>query len=115
MALRRYRQRMKTYPALAITELGFRSQSNFNISKGKVQHVFLGRNEDVLEEKRDFSRRARSATEGFIAVAKNLRGFGRSLYRGLAGDKIWTLLYQTAHHLKNLCNYIEKRKLKKRA
>ena len=51
---------------------------------------------------RDFCRRARSATEGFIAVAQNLRGFGRSLYRGFSGDRIWTLLCQTAYNLKKL-------------
>ena len=42
----------------------------------------------------------RSATEGFIAVAKHLRGFGKSLYRGFQGDRIWTLLCQTASNLK---------------
>jgi hypothetical protein len=43
---------------------------------------------------------ARSATEGFIAVAKNLRGFGQSLYRGLEGATRWTLLNQCAYNLK---------------
>ncbi len=95
-----YRERMKDYPEVTVTDLGFRSRSNFNKSKGKVQHVFLGRSEDVAEEKRDFCQRARSATEGFIAVAKNWRGFGRSLYRGFDGDKIWTSLCQIAHNLK---------------
>jgi hypothetical protein len=46
--------------------------------------------------------KARSATEGFIAVAKNLRGFGRSLYRGLKGAKIWSLMGQCAYHLKKV-------------
>jgi len=54
----------------------------------------------VDEEKRDFCCRARSATEGFIAVAKNLRGFGRSLYLGLEGDKIWALVCQIGYNLK---------------
>ncbi len=31
---------------------------------------------------------------------KNLRGFGRSLYRGLKGAKIWSLLSQCAYNLK---------------
>ena len=62
--------------------------------------MFLGRSDDVDEDQRDFCCKARSATEGFIAVAKNLRGFGRSLYRRLHGDKIWTLLCQTAYNLK---------------
>jgi IS5 family transposase len=95
-----YKERMKDYPEVAVTDLGVRSQSNFNESKGKVQHVFLGRSEDVAEEKRDFCHRARSATEGFIAVAKNWRGFGRSLYQGFEGDRIWTRLCQIAHNLK---------------
>ena len=65
-----------------------------------ISNVFLGRSDDVDEDQRDFCRKARSATEGFIAVAKNLRGFGRSLYHRLHGDKIWTLLCQTAYNLK---------------
>ncbi|MDM8522412.1 hypothetical protein QUF80_03490, partial [Desulfococcaceae bacterium HSG8] len=43
---------------------------------------------------------ARSATEGFIAVAKNLRGFGRSLWHRLGGHRMWSLICQTAHNLK---------------
>jgi len=44
-------------------------------------------------------RKARSATEGFIAVAKHLRGFARSLYRGLHGAIVWTRLGQCAYNL----------------
>ena len=66
----------------------------------EINNVFLGRSEDVSEEKQDFCCKARSATEGFIAVAKNLRGFGRSLYKGFKGDRIWSLLCQTASNLK---------------
>ena len=95
-----YRERMRAYPDLAVTDLGFHSRINIQESKGKVQYVFMGRSEDVPEEKRDFCHRARSATEGFIAVAKNWRGFGRSLYRGFDGDKIWSRLCQAAHNLK---------------
>ena len=40
--------------------------------------------------------------EGFIAVAKNLRGFGRSLYRGIDGDRIWSLLCQVAYNLEKI-------------
>ena len=60
----------------------------------------MGKSDDVIQEIQDFCRSARSATEGFIAVAKNLRGFGCSLYRGLQGDRIWTLLCQAAYNLK---------------
>jgi hypothetical protein len=80
-----YKERMKAYPEIAVTDGGFRSRNNFKESKGKVEHVFLGRSSDVPEEKRDFCHRARSATEGFIAVAKNWRGFGKSLYKGSMG------------------------------
>jgi hypothetical protein len=98
--LKLYRERMKRYPETAVTDLGYRSQDNLkNISK-KVKNVFMGRSSDVSDEKREFCHKARSATEGFIAVAKNLRGFGRSLYQGLQGDRIWTLLCQTAYNLK---------------
>ena len=54
----------------------------------------------MWEAQQDFCRKARSATEGFIAVAKHLRGFGRSFYSGLHGDRVWTLLCQTAYNLK---------------
>jgi hypothetical protein len=43
---------------------------------------------------------ARSATEGFMAVAKDLRGFGQSLYRGLGGATVWSRLNQWAYTLK---------------
>ncbi len=39
--------------------------------------------------KQDYCRKARSATEGFISVANNLRGFGLSLYSGI--DKVLQL------------------------
>ena len=38
------------------------------------------------------------ATLCSVAVAKHLRGFGRSLYPRLQGDKVWTL--QTAYNLR---------------
>jgi IS5 family transposase len=93
-------KRMREYPESVITDLGYRSRRNFQNTPEKISNVFLGRSEDVIEEKRDFCRKARSATEGFIAVSKNLRGFGRSLYRGFEGDRIWSLLCQTAYNLK---------------
>ncbi len=52
------------------------------------------------EEKKEFCKSARSATEGFIAVAKNLRGMGKSLYRGYQGDQIWNALAQTTYNLR---------------
>jgi len=94
-----FRQRMKEYPDTVITDLGYRSSGNFKIARD-INNVFLGRSEDVSEEKQKFCCKARSATEGFIAVSKNLRGFGRSLYRGFKGDRIWSLLCQTAYNLK---------------
>jgi IS5 family transposase len=97
-----YRERMRGYPDKAITDQGFRSPANFKVSKDKVEHVFMGKSLDVSEQVRDYCQRARSATEGFIAVCKNWRGFGRSLYHGFEGDKIWTCLCQMAHNLKKL-------------
>ena len=82
-----------------ITIENLRSSTNFEAAQ-EINNVFLGRSEDVSEEKQDFCCKARSATEGFIAVAKSLRGFGRSLYRGFKGDRIWSLLCQTAFNLK---------------
>ncbi len=87
-------------PDTVVTDLGFRSRDNRKNTPESIPNVFLGRSDDVDEDQRDFCCKARSATEGFIAVAKNLRGFGRSLYHRLHGDKIWTLLCQTAYNLK---------------
>ena len=93
-----FKQRMKEEPDTVITDLGYRSSTNFETAQD-INNVFLGRSEDVSEEKQESCCKARSATEGFIAVSKNLRGFGCSLYRGLKGDRIWSLLCQTAYNL----------------
>lgn len=95
-----FQKRMGEDPDTIVTDLGFRSRDNRKNTPKTISNVFLGRSDDVDEGQRDFCCKARSATEGFIAVAKNLRGFGRSLYRRLHGDKIWTLLCQTAYNLK---------------
>ncbi len=97
--LEQYCHRMKAPPDTIVTDLGSRSAKNFLAAK-ESQTVFLGRTQDVPDEQQDFCCTSRSATEGFIAVAKHLRGFGRSLYRGLCGDRIWSLLCQTAYNLK---------------
>lgn len=95
-----FRDRMRVDPHTVVTDQGSRSKHNFNTTPQTISYVFLGRSADVIQDHQDFCKSARSATEGFIAVAKNLRGFGRSLYRGLRGDRIWTLLCQTAYNLK---------------
>ncbi|MDM8525803.1 hypothetical protein QUF80_20720, partial [Desulfococcaceae bacterium HSG8] len=88
-------------PETVVTDLGFRSSANLGKNTPEeVRHVFMGRSSDVAEEKRDHCRKARSATEGFIAVAKNLRGFGRSLWHGLGGHRMWSLICQTAYNLR---------------
>lgn len=92
-------KRMQGIPEFAIGDQGYRSKANQSIPEG-TEHIFLGRSSDVAEEKREFCQKARSATEGFIAVAKNLRGFGRCLYRGFSGNRIWSFLCQTACNLK---------------
>ena len=94
-----YKERMKGYAQKAVTDLGYRSINNLQGCKDKIETVFMGRIEDVPEKIRDYCKQARSATEGFIAVAKNWRGFGRSLYKGFEGDKIWTSLSQLAYNL----------------
>lgn len=105
-------KRMKNPPDIAVGDLGFRSRNNFKTAAEKeIRTVFLGRSSDVPEDKQDFCCKARSATEGFIAVAKNLRGFGRSLYRGMEGDRTWTLLCQTAHHLKKFIQLLQAEKI----
>jgi IS5 family transposase len=95
-----YINRTKRCPDTVITDLGARSQSNFEKTPEGVSHVFLGRSTDVVENKRDVCHSARSATEGFIAAAKNLRGFGKSLWHTLKGHRMWSLVCQTAYNLK---------------
>ncbi len=74
----------------------------------------MGRSDDVGEDLQDTCLRARSATEGFIAVAKHLRGFGRSLYRGIKGARIWTRLNQSAYNLKKLLQLYRNEDLEER-
>lgn len=98
--LEAFRKRMQVYPDTAVTDLGFRSAKNLTLHLKDIDQIFLGRSTDVDAEHQDACRTARSATEGFIAVAKHLRGFGRSWYRGLHGARIWTRLHQCAYNLK---------------
>ncbi|MCP4487584.1 MAG: transposase [Gammaproteobacteria bacterium] len=96
-----YIERMNRCPNTVVTDGAYRSQDNIrNKTPVEVKHLFMGRSTDVAEEQRDFCQKARSATEGFIAVAKNLRGFGKSMYHGLQGHRIWSLLCQAAYNLK---------------
>jgi hypothetical protein len=98
--LERFRKRMQVYPGTAVTDLGFRSVKNLTLHLKDIDQIFMGQSTDVEAQHQDACRKARSATEGFIAVAKHLRGFGRSLYRGLKGAGIWTRLNQCAYNLK---------------
>jgi IS5 family transposase len=98
-SLERFRERMQAYPGTAVTDLGFRSAKNLKLKSQEIDHLFMGRSLDVDEAQQEACRKARAATEGFIAVAKHLRGFGRSLYRGLKGATLWTRLGQCAYNL----------------
>ena len=112
--LQRFQERMKAYPGTAVTDLGFRSVNNLKLMSHEIDHLFMGRSSDVDEAMQDTCLRARSATEGFIAVAKHLRGFGRSLYRGLKGTRIWTLLNQSAYNLKKFLQLYRNEHLEER-
>lgn len=101
-SLERFRERMQAYPGTAVTDLGFRSAHNLKLKSQEIDHLFMGRSWDVDEAQQEACRKARAATEGFIAVAKHLRGFGRSLYRGLTGATLWTRLGQCAYNLQKL-------------
>jgi transposase, IS5 family len=100
--LERFRKRMGTYPGGTVTDLGFRSAKNRQLHHNDIDYVFMGKSSDVDEAYQAACRSARSATEGFIAVAKHLRGFGQSLYRGLVGAAIWSRLNQCAYNLKKV-------------
>ena len=97
--LAKFTARMHETPDTVVTDLGSRSAANFTAAK-EIPHVFLGRTADVAEDQQERCCKARSATEGFIAVAKHLHGFGRSLYHGFSGDRIWALLCQAVSNLK---------------
>lgn len=99
-SLERFRKRMAAYPDGAVTDLGYRSVKNRKLHQEDIDYVFMGKRLDVEETHQAACLSARSATEGFIAVAKNLRGFGQSLYRGLVGATLWTRLNQCAYNLK---------------
>jgi IS5 family transposase len=98
--LERFRRRIGTYPGGAVTDLGYRSAKNRKLHLDDIDYVFMGKSADADEAHQAACRAARSATEGFIAVAKNLRGFGQSLYRGLVGATLWSRLNQCAYNLK---------------
>ena len=94
-------RRMAGCPVTVVTDLGFRSLANLGgNTPDNVVRTFMGRSDDVAEEEGRRCRSARSATEGFIAVSKNLRGFGKSLRHGLKGHRMWSMICQTAHNLK---------------
>jgi len=95
-----YTDRQRGYPETVVCDLGYRSQSNLNKDSDKIENIFLGRSNDVCEANIEYCKKSRSATEGFIAAAKNLYGFGKSLYRGILGDIIWTKLCQIGYNLK---------------
>ena len=105
-----FKERMREDPESVITDLGYRSRNNFKVSED-IPNVFLGRSNDVCEEKKEFCCKARSATEGFIAVAKNIRGFGRSLYNGFEGDRVWSLLCQTSYNLRKFILLLKDEKI----
>ena len=98
--LARFQERMACYPAGAITDLGYRSTQNLKLPSEDLDSVFRGKSSDVEDTQKAACLSARSATEGFMAVAKTWYGFGRSLYRGLEGAKMGTLLNQCAYNLK---------------
>jgi hypothetical protein len=57
-----FTKRMRQCPRTVVCDLGFRSQANFKVAE-KSDNVFLGRSEDADEIKREFCKKARSATE----------------------------------------------------
>jgi len=97
-----FQKRMSASPGGAVTDLGYRSAKNLKLHREDLDFVLMGKSTDVDEAHRQEALKARSATEGFIAVAKHWRGLGRSLYRGLQGATIWTRLHQCAYNLKKV-------------
>jgi IS5 family transposase len=107
--------RMHGYPDVSVTDMGFRSRENIKNTPKSISHVFLGRSDDVATDQQEYCCKARSATEGFIAVAKHFRGFGKSLYHRIHGDKVWTLMCQTAYNLKKFLQLYRDEKLEEKS
>lgn len=97
--LKHYQRKMRAMPPGSVTDKGFRSAANRKHAQGLAFSCF-GKISELEQQHQDFCKSARSATEGFIATAKHLRGLGKSLYRGLDGDKIWVACGQAAYNLK---------------
>jgi hypothetical protein len=97
-----FQKRMSASPGGAVTDLGYRSAKNLKRHLADLDVVLMGKSPDVDEAHRQEALKARSATEGFIGVAKHWRGLGRSLYRGLQGATSWTRLHQGAYNLKKV-------------
>jgi len=106
-----YIERLRGYPEAVVTDLGYRSKNNLNKDSDKIHNIFLGKSSDVYNENLEYCKKSRSATEGFIAVAKNLYGFGKSLYRGIIGDIIWTKLCQIGYNLKKFIRLYQQEKI----
>ena len=107
--LLQYKSKMQGLPPYSVTDGNYRSKENQKFAEEQgISHSFFGKSKDVKPEEQEKCKSARSATEGFIAVAKNLRGIGKSLYRGLQGDQIWAGLAQTAYNLKKFLLLYEK-------
>lgn len=114
MTTKQFEKKMKATPEYAIADQGYRSRANEQIPIG-ASHIFIGKSQDVAVEEQDYCRKARSATEGFIAVSKNLRGFGKSLYRRIEGDRIWSILCQIAYNLKKFLQLYKDEKLSEKS
>lgn len=102
-----YIQRMNGAPKAAVTDGNYRTVTNLKAHSDEIESIFMGRTSDVQKQNLEDCLSARAATEGFIAVSKNLRRFGKSLYLGLQGDKIWTTLSQAAYNLKKFLQLYE--------
>lgn len=68
--LKRFEQRMGGYPDGAITDRGYRSPKNLKLHAKELDYTFMGHSADVKASQKEIAISARSATEGFIAVAK---------------------------------------------
>ena len=106
-----YNKRMRRFPNFVVTDLGYRSNAKLNKNTPDQVEVFMGRSSDVAEENRDHCQKTRSATEGFIAVAKNLRGFGKSLWHMIGGHSMWSHLCQTTCNLKKFLQLFKEDKI----
>jgi hypothetical protein len=85
--LERFRKCMGTYPCWVVTDLGYCSLKNLKLGHKDLDYVFMGNASGIDEDRKEAALKARSATEGFMAVAKTCAAFVEASTGALRGPR----------------------------